>query len=128
MRILLDTHAFLWSIGDPAQLTSIARTHYLNTENELFLSAASYWEICIKHALGKLRLAENWSEIFEREMAGNGIQWLPIEKEHCLGLLKLPFIHRDPFDRLLLAQANVERLSILTADTNMKRYDVKTIW
>jgi PIN domain nuclease of toxin-antitoxin system len=88
---------------------------------------ASYWELCIKHSIGKLELAPDWQKAFDREMAINGIRWLAIEKEHCQGIVDLPLIHGDPFDRLLIAQARQNDLKILTGDHNLTKYDVDTI-
>ncbi len=127
MKLLLDTHTFLWSITGK-QLSEPARAAFLNRENTLFLSAASYWEICIKIGIGKLAMATNWPQVFEEEIAVNGIQWLPVEKEHSRKIIELPFIHRDPFDRLLIAQAVCEEMTILTADDNIQAYTVATLW
>ena len=127
MKVLLDTHAFLWSIsGGP--MSDQARSAFLNTENELYLSAASYWEICIKVSIGKLSLESTWQKTIEQEMQINHIQWLPVEKGHCDALLNLPFHHGDPFDRLLIAQAFCENMTLLTADGNIKLYDVAIVW
>jgi PIN domain nuclease of toxin-antitoxin system len=127
MRLLLDTHTFLWFIyREPT-----GERFYelcLNPDNQLFLSAASYWEICIKASLGKMGLADNWIELFDHEMEVNGIRWLPIESHHCRELLSLPHHHRDPFDRLLIGQARTEGLALLSADPNLRRYDVPVIW
>jgi PIN domain nuclease of toxin-antitoxin system len=128
MKLLLDTHTFLWAVWEPERLSELAQAKFLDIENELLLSAASYWEICIKHSVGKLILAQGWQEILDREIAANGIQWLSIEKEHCQAILTLPQIHGDPFDRLLVAQALHEGLSIVTRDVNIAEYEVETIW
>jgi PIN domain nuclease of toxin-antitoxin system len=109
-------------------LSKVAQAQFLNNQNELFLSAASYWEICIKHGSSKLKLAPKWEAMFEREIAANSIQWLSIEKEHCRGILALPPIHGDPFDRLLVAQALQEGLTIITADIHIAQYQVDTLW
>ncbi|MCP4427498.1 MAG: type II toxin-antitoxin system VapC family toxin [Chloroflexi bacterium] len=127
MRLLLDTHAFLWFMKGE-NLSQKAQDVFLDIGNDLFLSAASYWEICIKHNLGKLDLDENWNKIFDREMLLNGIKWLPIEKEHSQGIIELPMLHRDPFDRLLIAQARAESMTLLTADSKIQQYDIPTIW
>lgn len=127
MKLLLDTHTFLWSVnGGP--LSEAARAAFLDPENKLFLSAASYWEICVKVSIGKLVLADNWSQQFDIEMAANGIQWLPIEADHCRRILELPPIHQDPFDRLLVAQALCEEMQIVTADRHISGYLVVTVW
>jgi PIN domain nuclease of toxin-antitoxin system len=127
MKLLLDTHAFLWFMKGE-NLSQKAQDAFLDIDNDLYLSAASYWEICIKHSLGKLDLDKNWNEVFDREMLLNGIKWLPIEKEHSQSIIELPMIHRDPFDRLLIAQAYAEGMTLLTADSNIKQYDIPTIW
>lgn len=127
MNLLLDTHAFLWSISN-RRLSSAADSAFLDEDNTLYLSAASYWEICIKLSLKKLALPEDWQATAETAMKLNGIRWLPVERAHCHALLDLPFHHRDPFDRLLVAQARVEGLAILTADQGFQRYDIAVIW
>ncbi len=128
MRILLDTHAFLWAIGDDSKLSDAAKSAYLDSENELFFSAVSYWEIGIKLSIGKLELIENWQQIIDKEMINNGIKWLDLKKEHVQGILNLDFHHRDPFDRLLIAQAIHEHSAIMTLDKQIAKYDVTTIW
>lgn len=127
MKLLLDTQVFLWVINNQ-KLSPRARAAFLDTGNQLFLSAASYWEICIKQSIGKLGLSEDWQQSFEREMRANNIRWLPIEKAHCQAIIALPWIHRDPFDRLLIGQALYESLTILTVDEQIQQYDVATIW
>ena len=102
--------------------------HFLDPTNELYLSALSYWEICLKQSLGKLSLHEDWEKIIDRELTINEIQWLAIEKSHCQNLADLPWLHRDPFDRLLVAQARCEGMAILTADKIIKKYAIRTIW
>ena len=127
MKLLLDTHAFLRLIGNQ-KLSQQASDAFLDRSNQLFLSAASYWEICIKRSIGKLVLAEDWEQSVEREMQINDIRWLAIERSHCQAIIELPWIHRDPFDRLLIAQAREEGMDILTADEHFRQYGVATIW
>ena len=127
MKLLLDTHTFLWSISNPTALSEKAQNAFLNPKNELYFSAASYWEICIKQSLGKLRLAQKWEESIDRELSVNQIKWLKIEKAHCQALVNLPFHHRDPFDRLLIAQAKTEKLTLMTKDQAIQKY-LKTLW
>ena len=132
MRLLLDTHTFLWFI----YRKPTGERFYdlcLNPNNALYLSVASYWEICIKVGLGKMQLTEDWVEVFEREMRVNDIHWLPIDPRHCREVIALPQTgllsgHRDPFDRLLVAQARLEGLTLLSADPNFGRYDVGVVW
>ena len=127
MKLLLDTHAFLRLIGNQ-KLSQQASDAFLDRSNQLFLSAASYWEICIKRSIGKLVLAEDWEQSVEREMQINDIRWLSIEKAHCQAIVELPWIHRDPFDRLLIGQALHEGMAILTTDEHIQQYGVATIW
>lgn len=127
MKLLLDTHVFLWIIDD-GPLSSRGRQSFMDEENEIYVSAASYWEISIKVSNGRLKLVENWMEVFDREVVANGIRWLPIKKEHCGRIVELPMIHRDPFDRLLIAQSRFEEMTLLTADDTIQKYDVPTVW
>jgi len=128
MKVLLDTHAFLWLITGDERLSKTARKTFLDLENRLFFSAASLWEICIKKSLGKLTLKSGWFETIQDELKVNAIQWLPVEMPHCAQLTKLPFHHRDPFDRMLIAQAMVEDLQLLSRDRRFSAYDIKRIW
>lgn len=128
MKVLLDTHAFLWLVQGDKRLSREAEAIFLERDNELFFSAASYWEICIKQSLGKLGLALGWQEILDTELVVNSISWLDIKKAHCQGLLHLPQHHGDPFDRLLISQAVAENMVLLSADANIGKYSVKTVW
>ena len=127
MRLLLDTHVFLWMMAGE-NLSPTARQVILDADNDLYLSAASYWEICIKLSLGKLQLAPQWVQVFEDEMKVNRILWLPVERVHCRNMLALPHIHGDPFDRLLIAQAQSENMTLVTADQSLRNYDVAATW
>ncbi len=127
MKILLDTHAVLWAIAGSG-LSDVARDAFTDIENELYFSAASYWELCIKISISKLQLPPGWEGILDEFFQINGIRWLPIEKEHSQSIIALPVLHRDPFDRLLIAQAKSENMAIMTRDTHIARYDVRTIW
>ena len=127
MRVLLDTQYWLWMASAPERLSPRARTIVESIDNELFLSAGSAWEIAIKHALGKLQLPEPPDRYVPSRMSALGTSPLPIEHAHALRVATLPSHHRDPFDRLLVAQAQIERLPILTADRIFERYDVDTI-
>ena len=128
MKVLLDTHAFLWLIQGDKRVSGEAEAVFLERDNELFFSAASYWEICIKQSLGKLGLALGWQEILDTELAANSIGWLEIKKAQCQGVTHLPQHHGDPFDRLLISQAMAENMALLSADANIGRYSVKTVW
>ena len=128
MRILLDTHAFLWWISDAPQLSQKARQIIGNGENALFLSAASGWEIAIKTRLGKLKLPADITSFIAEQLSVNAITPLPIQMKHALHLNSLPDFHRDPFDRMIVAQAQVEGLPVLTADPQLAGYSVQIIW
>ena len=127
MRILLDTHSWLWMASSPERLSAGARALVEASDNELYLSAASAWEIAIKHALGKLRLPEPPARYVPSRLDTLRVGALPIELGHALRVSALPAHHRDPFDRLLIAQSQLERLPILTSDPAFALYDVETI-
>jgi len=128
MKALLDTHAFIWMCTGNERLSSTARDTILNPHSRLYLSVASWWEIGVKISIGKLDLHPRWSTIFKREMQNNEIEWLPVRPEHCERVATLPFHHCDPFDRMLIAQAQQEKLTILSADENLRGYNVKVVW
>ena len=128
MSFILDTHAFLWWITDDARLSPRARDLIRNADNDVFLSIASAWEIAIKTQLGRLHLPERADRFVPAQLTRNGFQPLPIQMSHALYVGQLPNIHRDPFDRLIIAQSVLEKMSIVTRDTNISKYNVKTIW
>ncbi len=128
MKTLLDTHALLWLITNDKRLSPKAKDAFLDQENDLFFSAAGFWEICIKMSLGKLRLEPDWLDVIRGEMAANTIHWLPVEISHCAELVRLPFHHRDPFNRVLVAQAIVEKMQLLSYDARLSDYGVTRIW
>jgi PIN domain nuclease of toxin-antitoxin system len=127
MKILLDTQCWLWMSLAPQRFSTRALEAVEDRDNVLYLSAASAWEIAIKHALGKLRLPESPVTYVPSRVAALGVQPIAIEHAHALRAIELPPHHRDPFDRLLVAQAQLEDLPILTADPVFRRYDVETI-
>jgi len=124
MRLLLDTHCLLWARAAPARLSPESRAALTNPRHQLFVSVASVWEIVIKHALGRLELAHAPESLVPRLIAATQAVTLPIEQSHALRVARLPLHHRDPFDRILIAQAQVERLTILTADRRFAAYHV----
>jgi PIN domain nuclease of toxin-antitoxin system len=128
MRVLLDTQVFLWWNMDDPRLSQTARDLIAEGHNELYLSAASALEIAIKAALGSLILPEPPEQYVPSRMRIHRILALPIQFRHALHVYDLPPLHRDPFDRLLIAQSRLEDLSILTADPAVGRYDVSVIW
>jgi PIN domain nuclease of toxin-antitoxin system len=128
MDILLDTHTIIWfSEGEKIKLSVIARQEIENPLNQKFVSIASFWEIAIKTSIGKLKLNRDLAEL-ENFMDNFKFQLLPVSVEHTKAVQKLEFIHRDPFDRMLVAQADHDDLSLVTADKNIKKYKIKTIW
>jgi PIN domain nuclease of toxin-antitoxin system len=128
MKLLIDTSCWLWSLSEPERLNKKARNLLSDQTQDLFLSAASSWEISIKAALGKLQLPEPPDKYIPSRIALYNMRSLPIEHIHALKVFGLPKIHRDPFDRILIAQAQIEGLTILTADHVFAAYDVATIW
>jgi PIN domain nuclease of toxin-antitoxin system len=128
MNYLLDTHTFMWVDSQPDKLSQKAVDIIQNRRNTLFLSIASIWEIQIKHQIGKLDLSMSLSDILIRQQLENKIQLLPILLPHILELDNLPLHHRDPFDRLLVAQARVEKTVLISADPSIIKYDVETVW
>lgn len=121
MKLLLDTHLLLWAAGSPEKLTPGARAAIENPLNELLFSSASLWEIAIKRGLDRVNFQID-ARILRRGLLDNGYQELPITSEHAVSIESLPPIHKDPFDRILIAQATVEGITLLTADTIVARY------
>jgi PIN domain nuclease of toxin-antitoxin system len=128
MRVLLDTHVFLWWIDNDKRLSDTALDIIGDGRNNLFFSAASGWEIAIKAQIGKLELSSDLVRFVVEQLQNNAITSLPVQLNHALHTLTLPQLHRDPFDRILVAQSQVENLPILTADRYINQYNVETIW
>lgn len=128
MRVLLDTHAFLWWVIDSPRLSGTAREVIASEHNEPIFSAVSAWEIAIKVGLGKLNLPAPPEKFVAEQLCRNVLEVLPIYLKHALGVYSLPPHHRDPFDRLLVAQAMTENLTVLTADPLVAGYPVQTMW
>jgi PIN domain nuclease of toxin-antitoxin system len=128
MKLLLDTHALLWFIGNDPQLSAPARQNIENPAHEKFVSAASLWEIVVKLSLEKLKLPRPFGEVFPQQLEVNGFELLPISCAQLNRLVELPFHHRDPFDRLLIAQAMVDDLTIVTRDPEFSKYPAKVLW
>ena len=128
MRLLLDTQVFLWSIAEPERLSPAARKAIEDGANAVFVSAASAWEIAIKVGLGRLKITGDPVRFVPDQIARNAFQPLSITVEHALAVQALADHHRDPFDRLLVAQAGAERLAIVSADRALRAYDVRVIW
>ena len=128
MRLLLDTHAFLWWVGANRELSRRARAAIGSGRNECFVSVASGWEIGIKVSLGALKVEGALDRFLPEQLAANSFQPLPVELRHCARLAALPFHHRDPFDRMLVAQALEEEFAVVTADPVFAKYGVKRVW
>jgi PIN domain nuclease of toxin-antitoxin system len=128
MNVLLDTHAFLWAVTDDPRLTAAARAVFADSTNSLFLSVVSMWEIVLKAHAGKLQVKGSLARFFADQLARNRLSALGVSPQHVLRVAELPRLHRDPFDRLLVAQAQVENMLLLTADTQIRRYSVKVVW
>jgi PIN domain nuclease of toxin-antitoxin system len=121
MKLLLDTHLLLWAAGEPGRLSAEVRALIDSPENELFFSVASLWEIAIKQGLGRDDFQVD-ARLLRRGLLDNGYRELPIGSEHAVTVSSLPPIHKDPFDRMLVAQAMVEGVSLLTADVFVAQY------
>jgi len=128
MRLLLDTHAWLWAQSQPGRLNERCRNLIADADETLLFSAASSWEIGIKFAVKKLDLPEPPALFVPKRLAQMGVTPLPVEHGHALHVAELPLHHRDPFDRLLIAQARLERATLVTADPRFLLYDVDVLW
>ncbi len=128
MRLLLDTHTFLWWVAASGELSRRARSAVGSARNECFVSVASGWEIAIKVSLGKLRIDGALDRFLPEQLAANGFRALAIDLKHAARVARLPFHHRDPFDRLLVAQALEEDLAMVTADPVVAKYGVNRVW
>ena len=128
MRHLLDTHTFLWWVTDDRQLSAGVRRVIGSPEHEILFSAASAWELAIKAQLGRIGLPPDPAEFIRRQLIINGFVALPITLEHAMRVARLPPLHRDPFDRILIAQALLENVPLLTADRLIGQYPVRVVW
>lgn len=128
MRLLLDTHTFLWWISDDPQLSASARTAIGDSSSEVFFSAVSAWEIAIKAGLGNLQLSEDLPEFLREQLHENRFSPLPMSIEHALRIQELPRHHQDPFDRALVSQAKSEGLRLVSRDSILRRYPIDVLW
>jgi PIN domain nuclease of toxin-antitoxin system len=128
MKLLMDSHTFLWFYGERHKLSSRALKELLDISNQAFLSLASVWELQIKMQKGKLIFNDSLAEVIEQQQARNGIRILPIHLSHILELENIPPHHKDPFDRLLISQAIVEGMTLVSADEECRRYNVEILW
>ena len=128
MNLLLDSHTFVWMHEEPHKLSPIAALEILNPANRLFLSVATVWELQIKIALKKLGFSDTLENVIRQEQQTNKVQILPVELSHALYLENLPLHHKDPFDRLLISQAIVENMTLVSADSEFANYPVNLLW
>jgi len=124
LRLLLDTHAALWWLSGDDRFGATAAEHIADTTNQVLLSAAVVWEVAIKRSLGKLEAPGD----FAPTLLGAGAHPLPIGLDHATAVERLPWHHRDPFDRLLIAQATVERAALVSADEALAAYGIRVVW
>jgi PIN domain nuclease of toxin-antitoxin system len=128
MKYLLDTHTLLWITTDNPKLSKKAKSTYLNSQNEIFVSIASIWELSIKISLKKLDIKLPLKSFVDIHILGNNIKILELELNHIYKLEKLPFHHRDPFDRLIISQSIENKIPILSIDKMFDSYGIKRIW
>jgi len=128
VKLLLDTCTFLWIVGGAADLSDRARDMFVDPDNEVYLSVVSAWEIAVKHAAGRLPLPESPERFVPAERHRHGIDTLPLDEDTALHLARLPVMHRDPFDRMLVCQAIVHGLVILGPDSLIAQYPIRTAW
>lgn len=128
MRLLLDTQAFLWWVTDDDRLTDRAAEAIADGANDVYFSAASAWEIAIKAGLGRVRLPDDAGAFTPDQLERNAFQALPVHVAHAVAVIGLPDLHRDPFGRMLVAQAISEGLTIVTGDQEIARYPAPVIW
>ncbi len=128
MNLLLDTHTFLWFMAGNPSLSPAARSAIEDENNNLYLSVASLWEIAIKVSIDKFELSEPFEVLIPEQLAENEIDLLNISVEHTALIVSMPFHHRDPFDRLIAAQAKVEQMTLVSADEVFDAYEVTRLW
>ncbi|WP_295617461.1 type II toxin-antitoxin system VapC family toxin [Chamaesiphon sp. GL140_3_metabinner_50] len=128
MKLLLDTNVFIWLNDAPQRVRAQVMTIIANSDNDLFLSLTSIWELQIKIQLGKLQLSDALPDILRTQQVDNNLQILTINLSHIWALENLPYHHRDPFDRLLIAQAQIEGMTLVSADGMFELYDVDLLW
>jgi PIN domain nuclease of toxin-antitoxin system len=128
VKLLLDTCTFLWAIEGGGELSETARDALADPDNDVVLSAVSAWEIAVKHALGRLPLPEPPDRYVPAQRSARGIAALPLDEDAALQLVRLPPLHRDPFDRMLVCQALAGALTVVTPDAEIARYPVRILW
>lgn len=128
MQVLMDAHSFLWFVNGSSQLSTRARGIIEDPANDKFLSMANIWEMAIKISLGKLSIAQPFEQFIPHQLLINGFEMFEIKFEHVARVIQLPFHHRDPFDRLLIAQSLAEQIPVISADSVFDLYSVDRLW
>lgn len=128
MKLLLDTHTLLWFIAGSPNLSATARSLIEDTANEKYVSIASLWEIAIKISIGKMSLTALFDVLFPHQLQVNGFELLPIKVNHTSAIVTLPFHHRDPFDRIMIAQAIEEKMNLVSIDAVFDDYSITRLW
>ena len=128
MKLLLDTHVLVWSLIEPSRVPERAARLITDESNEVYWSAASSWELAIKSALGRIRFAEPVARLIPRVLLEQSIRSLPVEQSHALAVADLDLHHRDPFDRLLVAQCKLEKLALVSGDARLDAYGIERRW
>ncbi len=128
MRYLLDTHAFLWFVLDDKRISTKAKSIIKDSKNEIYFSAASAWEIAIKTKLDRLKIKGDLESFIIEQLSTNSFVPLSITISHSLYTERLPQFHKDPFDRIIIAQSKIEKLSLISKDKNIKKYKVPIVW
>jgi PIN domain nuclease of toxin-antitoxin system len=128
MRLLLDTHAFLWFVTADPRLGPVAKSFIQEPANQRLLSTVSLWEMAIKFSLGKLKFSKPFATLIPEQLAANAIEILPIQLSHIELVAGMPFHHRDPFDRLLIAQTIIEGTGLVSVESAFDAYGIKRIW
>jgi PIN domain nuclease of toxin-antitoxin system len=128
MKYLLDTHAFLWFVSDDSRLSSRAKSIIKTRNNEVYFSAASAWEMSIKIKLGRLSIEDDLEPFIVKQLAENSFHALSVTIFHSIYTSKLPDIHKDPFDRMIIAQSQIEDMHLISKDKNIKKYKVPVVW
>ena len=128
MRLLLDTHAFLWAIAEEERLSPRVRDLLEDLDNDVLVSLASIWEIAIKAGLGHLDVPDDLEGFIAKQLSRTGFSLLPIEFRHVVSVRGLPTHHRDPFDRLLIAQSQIERIPVVSVDARFNVYGINIVW
>jgi PIN domain nuclease of toxin-antitoxin system len=128
MRLLVDSQSVIWAVDDPTRLSPAATTALQDPANELFVSAATVWEVAIKTALGKLTLSSSYRDWMNQAIADLGLSVLPVTVDYAAAQAALPLHHRDPFDRLLIAQAMTEGIRVVSSDVQFDAYGINRVW